>query len=39
VFAFAIGTGWNWQLPGAPFLIATLLLVLAGIVALRVTRT
>jgi DHA1 family tetracycline resistance protein-like MFS transporter len=38
VFAFAIGTGGNWQLPGAPFLIATLLLALAGILAWRVTR-
>jgi DHA1 family tetracycline resistance protein-like MFS transporter len=38
-FAFAIGAGRNWQLPGAPFLIATLLLALAGILALWVTRT
>jgi DHA1 family tetracycline resistance protein-like MFS transporter len=38
-FAFAIGTGQDWQLPGAPFLIATLLLVLAAILALWVTRT
>jgi DHA1 family tetracycline resistance protein-like MFS transporter len=38
-FAFAIGTGQDWQLPGAPFLIATLLLALAAILALWVTRT
>jgi DHA1 family tetracycline resistance protein-like MFS transporter len=38
-FAFAIGAGRDWQLPGAPFLIATLLLALAGILALWVTRT
>jgi DHA1 family tetracycline resistance protein-like MFS transporter len=37
-FAFAIGAGRDWQLPGAPFLIATLLLALAGILAWRVTR-
>jgi DHA1 family tetracycline resistance protein-like MFS transporter len=38
-FAFAIGAGRNWQLPGAPFLIATLLLALTGILALWVTQT
>ena len=38
-FAFAIGTGQDWQLPGAPFLIATLLLALSAILALWVTRT
>ncbi len=38
-FAFAIGAGRDWQLPGAPFLIATLLLALAAILALWVTRT
>jgi DHA1 family tetracycline resistance protein-like MFS transporter len=37
-FAFAIGAGRAWQLPGAPFLIATTLLLLAGITAWRVTR-
>lgn len=39
VFAFAIGTGRDWQLPGAPFLIATVLLAFAAILAGRVTRT
>jgi DHA1 family tetracycline resistance protein-like MFS transporter len=37
-FAFAIGAGKNWQLPGAPFLIATLLLAAAAILALLVTQ-
>ena len=39
VFAFAIGTGRAWQQPGAPFLIAALLIAAAGILAWRVTRT
>jgi DHA1 family tetracycline resistance protein-like MFS transporter len=38
VFAVAIGTGSAWQLPGAPFLIAMVLLALAGVVAWRVTQ-
>ncbi len=38
VFAFAISPARGWQLPGAPFLIATLLLAVSGIVAWRVTR-
>jgi len=38
-FAFAIGAGRDLNLPGAPFLIATLLLAVAGILAFRVTRT
>jgi DHA1 family tetracycline resistance protein-like MFS transporter len=38
-FAFAIGAGRDWQVPGAPFLIATLLVALAGILAWWVTRT
>jgi DHA1 family tetracycline resistance protein-like MFS transporter len=38
VFAFAIRPGLDWHLPGAPFLIATLLLALSGILAWRVTR-
>jgi MFS transporter, DHA1 family, tetracycline resistance protein len=38
VFAFAIGPGRAWHLPGAPFLIATLLLALAGVLAFKVTR-
>ncbi len=37
-FAFAIGTGGHWHMPGAPFLIASLLLILAGLVAWRATR-
>jgi DHA1 family tetracycline resistance protein-like MFS transporter len=37
-FAFAIGTGGEWHLPGAPFLIATLLLICAGLAAWRATR-
>ncbi len=39
VFAFAIGTGQPWQQPGAPFLIAALLIAIAGVLAWRVTRT
>ena len=39
VFAFAIGTGRAWQQPGAPFLIAALLIAAAGVLAWRVTRT
>jgi len=38
-FAYAIGAGHDWQLPGAPFLIAALLLAIAGVLAWRVTRT
>jgi DHA1 family tetracycline resistance protein-like MFS transporter len=37
-FAFAVGPGRDWGLPGAPFLVATLLLIFAGAVAWRVTR-
>jgi DHA1 family tetracycline resistance protein-like MFS transporter len=37
-FAFAIGSGRAWNLPGAPFLIAALLLAASAIVAWRVTR-
>jgi DHA1 family tetracycline resistance protein-like MFS transporter len=37
-FAYAIGAGRGWSLPGAPFLISTLLVVLAAIIAWRVTR-
>lgn len=39
VFAFAIGAGRDLNLPGAPFLIAMLLLAFAGILAFRVTRS
>jgi DHA1 family tetracycline resistance protein-like MFS transporter len=38
-FAFAIGAGRDVNLPGAPFLIAMLLLAGAGILAWRVTRS
>ncbi len=38
-FAFAIGAGRDFNLPGAPFLIAMLLLAGAGILAWRVTRS
>jgi DHA1 family tetracycline resistance protein-like MFS transporter len=37
-FAYAIGAGAAWHLPGLPFLIATLLLALAAMLAWRVTR-
>jgi MFS transporter, DHA1 family, tetracycline resistance protein len=36
-FATFIGTRADWHLPGAPFLLAALLLVLAFFLALRVT--
>lgn len=36
-FAYAIGAGRGWSLPGAPFLISTLLVVLAAFIAWRVT--
>jgi DHA1 family tetracycline resistance protein-like MFS transporter len=38
-FAFAIGAGANWHMPGAPFLIATLLLIFSGLTAWGATRT
>jgi MFS transporter, DHA1 family, tetracycline resistance protein len=37
-FAFAIGAGGDWHLPGLPFLLATLLLAAATVLAWRVTR-
>jgi DHA1 family tetracycline resistance protein-like MFS transporter len=37
-FAYAIGAGRDWHLPGAPFLIATVLVAFAAITAWRVTR-
>jgi DHA1 family tetracycline resistance protein-like MFS transporter len=37
-FAFAIDAGGAWHLPGAPFLIATLLVICAGLAAWRATR-
>jgi DHA1 family tetracycline resistance protein-like MFS transporter len=39
LFAYAIGTGRDWHLPGAPFLLAALLLALSALLAWRVTRT
>jgi len=37
-FAASIGAHRNWQLPGAPFLLAALLLVVALLLAWRVTQ-
>lgn len=36
-FAYAVGAGAAWHLPGLPFLIATLLLALAAMLAWRMT--
>jgi DHA1 family tetracycline resistance protein-like MFS transporter len=38
LFAYFIGTGRGWHLPGAPFLLAALLLAAACVLASRVTR-
>ena len=38
LFAYAIGAGRGWNLPGAPFLLAAILLVAAAGLAWRVTR-
>jgi DHA1 family tetracycline resistance protein-like MFS transporter len=38
IFAIAIGTHADWGLPGAPFLLSTLLILLAIIWAWRTTR-
>jgi DHA1 family tetracycline resistance protein-like MFS transporter len=38
LFAYAIGAGRGWNSPGAPFLLATLLLVAAAGLAWQVTR-
>lgn len=38
IFAFFIGAGSAWHLPGAPFLLAGLLLAAALVLAWRVTR-
>jgi DHA1 family tetracycline resistance protein-like MFS transporter len=38
LFAYAIGAGRGWDLPGAPFLLAAVLLVAAAALAWRVTR-
>lgn len=37
IFAAAIMGGRSWELPGAPFLLAALMLMLAGVLALRIT--
>jgi DHA1 family tetracycline resistance protein-like MFS transporter len=37
-FAYAIGPGANWQVPGAPFLLAMLMLLASALLAWRVTR-
>ncbi len=38
-FAYAIDAGHGWRAPGAPFLIAMLLLALAGLAAWHATRS
>jgi len=38
LFAYAIGAGRGWHLPGAPFLLAALLLLAAAALAWHVTR-
>jgi MFS transporter, DHA1 family, tetracycline resistance protein len=38
VFAYAIGAGAGWQIAGAPFVIASLLLVFGAVLAWQVTR-
>ncbi|HEY4919226.1 MAG TPA: TCR/Tet family MFS transporter [Xanthobacteraceae bacterium] len=38
LFAYAIGAGRGWDLPGAPFLLAAILLVAAAALAWQVTR-
>jgi DHA1 family tetracycline resistance protein-like MFS transporter len=38
-FAFAIGAAKNWGVPGAPYLVASALLAMAIVVALRATRS
>jgi len=38
IFAYAIGAGRAWHLPGAPFLLAALMLMTSTILALRVTQ-
>jgi DHA1 family tetracycline resistance protein-like MFS transporter len=38
LFAYAIGSGRDWSLPGAPFLLAALLLASAAALAWHVTR-
>jgi DHA1 family tetracycline resistance protein-like MFS transporter len=38
-FAYVIGPARDWHLPGAPFLLAMLLLIASALLAWRVTRT
>ena len=38
IFAYAIGTGSAWQVPGASFLLAGLMLTAAAVLAWRVTQ-
>jgi MFS transporter, DHA1 family, tetracycline resistance protein len=38
LFAYAIGAGRGWHLPGAPFLLAALLLVMSAALAWRATK-
>ncbi len=38
IFAYFIGASGAWHLPGAPFLLASLLLVTAAMIAWRVTK-
>jgi DHA1 family tetracycline resistance protein-like MFS transporter len=37
-FSFAIGAAKDWGMPGAPYLLASMLLAVATVVALRATR-
>jgi DHA1 family tetracycline resistance protein-like MFS transporter len=37
-FAYFIGAAGAWHLPGAPFLLASLLLVIAAMIAWRVAQ-
>jgi DHA1 family tetracycline resistance protein-like MFS transporter len=37
-FATFIGSGRDWHLPGAPFVLASLLLVVGIAIAWRITR-
>ena len=38
IFAYFIGANGAWHLPGAPFLLASLLLVSAAVIAWRVAK-
>ena len=38
IFAYAIGAGSAWQVPGASFLLASLMLAAAAVLAWRITR-